>query len=55
MLHPQHYLVIELMHSLAITYSVQRDTLPRPHQERVVQLCYQVLKVRIQYYHHVVL
>jgi len=44
LLHPQHYLVIELMHSLAITYS-SMARLTRPQQERKVQLCHQVLKV----------
>ena len=44
LLHPQHYLVIELMHSLAIAYS-SRDRLTRPQQERKVQLCSQVLQV----------
>ena len=44
LLHPQHYLVIELMHSLAIAYS-SRDSLTRPQQERKVQLCSQVLQV----------
>jgi len=44
LLHPQHYLVIELMHSLAITYSA-KERLTRPEQERKVQLCHQVLQV----------
>ena len=48
LLHPQHYLVIELMHSLAIAYS-SRDRLTRPQQERKVQLCSQVLQVRYKF------
>ena len=49
LLHPQHYLVIELMHSLAIAYS-SRDRLTRPQQERKVQLCSQVLQVGFKYF-----
>ena len=49
LLHPQHYLVIELMHSLAIAYS-SRHSLTRPQQERKVQLCSQVLQVAFYYF-----
>ena len=45
LLHPRHYLVIELMHSLVFAYTA-KERLTRPEMERKVQLCSQVLQVR---------
>jgi len=44
LLHPRHYLVIELMHSLVFAYTA-KERLTRPEMERKVQLCSQVLQV----------
>lgn len=44
LLHSQHYLVIELMHCLALAYSGAK-TLTRPQMERTVQLSCHVLEV----------
>ena len=42
-LHPQHYVLIELSHSLIFAYS--KPGLTRPQMDRKVQLCHQVLAV----------
>ena len=42
-LHPQHYIVIELSHSLIFAYN--KKSLSRPEMDRKVQLCQQVLAV----------
>ena len=42
-LHPQHYIVIELSHSLIFAYS--KPDLTRPQMDRKIQLCQQVLAV----------
>ena len=43
LLHPQHYIVIELSHSLIFAYN--KKSLSRPEMDRKVQLCQQVLAV----------
>ena len=47
LLHSQHYLVIELMHCLALAYSGAK-TLTRPQMERTVQLSCHVLEVNFK-------
>ena len=48
LLHPTHYLVIELMHSLVLAYTAKDSSmLTRPQMERKVQLAYQVIEVRM--------
>jgi len=44
-LHPNHYLVVELCHSLVFAYAALRPNLSRPQQERVVQICSHILSV----------
>ena len=40
-LHPQHYIVIELSHSLIFAYN--KTDLSRPQMDRKIQLCQQVI------------
>jgi len=44
-LHPNHYLVVELCHSLVFAYAALRPNLLRPQQERVIQICSHILSV----------
>jgi len=44
-LHPNHYLVVELCHSLVFAYAALRPNLSRPQQERVIQICTHILSV----------
>jgi len=44
-LHPNHYLVVELCHSLVFAYAALRPNLSRPQQERVIQICSHILSV----------
>ena len=43
-LHPRHYIILEISHSLVFAYSSHKD-LTRPQMDRKIQLCRLVLSV----------
>ena len=47
LLHPNHFIVVDLMHSLVHLYA-SRKTLTRPEKERKIQLCTMVLETLVK-------
>ena len=47
LLHPNHFILVDLMHSLVHLYAAQKN-LSRPEKERKIQLCTMVLETLVK-------